>query len=134
MERDPGRKGGRSLQCCCQIDVDSLAAADSVLEEVKEGAEDFCCCWVDRQVHCISNIWFAVLSRQGDQGTTKVGKRISRVVLTVRATGFIQCGRGMLRQRLPEHAMPTLDGGCVKPVAKTFERALDMRFPTFVVS
>ena len=58
-----------------------------------------------------------VAARQGDQGTTKVGKRISRVVLTVRATGFIQCGRGMLRQCLPEQAMPTLDGGCVKPVA-----------------
>ena len=51
------------------------------------------------------------MSRQGDQGTTKVGKRISRVVLTVWATGFIQCGRGMLMQRLPEHATPTLDGG-----------------------
>ena len=70
---------------------------------------------------------------QGDQGTTKVGKHISRVVLTVRATGFIQCGRGMLRQHLPEHATPTLDSGCVKPVSETFERALDMRFPTFVV-
>ena len=40
---------------------------------------------------------------------------------------------GMLRQHLPEYATPTLDGGCVKPVAETFERALDMRFPTFVV-
>ena len=46
----------------------------------------------------------------------------------------IQCGRGMLRQRLPEHATPPLDGGCMKPVSETFERALDMRFPTFVVS
>ena len=71
--------------------------------------------------------------RQGDQGTMKVGKHISRVVLTVRATGFIQCGRGMLRQHLSEHATPTLDGGCMKPVAETYERALDMRFPTFVV-
>ena len=74
------------------------------------------------------------IDRQGDQGTMKVGKRISRVVLTVWATGFIQCWRGMLGQHLPEHATPTLDGGCVKPVAETFERALDMRFPTFVVS
>ena len=74
------------------------------------------------------------ISRQGDQETTKVGKRISRPLSKVSATGFIQCGRGMLRQRLPEHAMPTLDGGCVKLVAETFERALDMRFPTFVVS
>ena len=52
-----------------------------------------------------------VAARQGDQGTTKVGKRISRVVLTVWATGFIQCGRGMLRQHLPVLATPTLDGG-----------------------
>ena len=44
-------------------------------------------------------------TKQGDQGTTKVGKHISRVVSTVRATGFIQGGRGMLRQCLPEHAM-----------------------------
>ena len=75
-------------------------------------------------------------SHQGDQDTTKVGKRISfKIALSkVSVTGFIQCGRGMLRQRLPEHTTPTLDGGCVKPVAETFERALDMRFPTFVVS
>ena len=70
--------------------------------------------------------------RQGDQSTTKVGKHISRVVLTVRATGFIQCGPGMPRQRFLEHDTPTLDGGWAK--AETFERALDMHFPTFVVS
>ena len=45
-------------------------------------------------------------TRQGDQGTTKVGKRISRALSKVSATGFIQCGSGMLRQRLPEHATP----------------------------
>ena len=83
---------------------------------------------------CLSKFTKISTIRQGDQGTTKIGKRISRVVITVRATGFIQCGRGMLRQGLLVHATPTLDGGCVKPVAKTFERALDMRFPTFVVS
>ena len=74
-----------------------------------------------------------VKHRQGDQDTTKVGKRISRALSKVSATGFIQCGRGMLRQPLPEHATPTLDGGCVKPAAETFERALDMRFLTFIV-
>ena len=47
----------------------------------------------------------------------------------------IQCGRGMLRQTLAHWMVDsTLDGGYVKPVAETFERALDKRFPTFVVS
>ena len=86
----------------------------------------------------ISRLIHVILIRgsgqEGDQGTKKVGKRRSRALSKVSATGFIQCGHGMLRQRLPEHATPTLDGGCVKPVAETFERALDMRFPTFIVS
>ena len=37
VERDPGKGRG---SCCCQIDVDSLAA-DSVLEEVEKETEYF---------------------------------------------------------------------------------------------
>ena len=60
--------------------------------------------WVSTAENCQwgmkSSMWSVrhgcLLSRQGEQGTRKVGKHISRVVLTVWATGFIQCGRGML--------------------------------------
>ena len=75
-----------------------------------------------------------IKNRQGDQDTTKVGKRLSRALSKVSATGFtyppssvlstIQCASVCLSMPRP-HWM--------KPVAETFERALDMRFPTFVV-
>ena len=58
------------------------------------------------------NIYGSVVSRQGDQDTTKVGKHISRAlskVLHWLYASTIQCGRSMLRQTLPAHATPTLD-------------------------
>ena len=88
--------------------------------------------------HCHCQYWpflshSPLVTRQGDQGTTKVGKRISRALSKVSATGFtyppssvgVACsGKRCLSMPRPHW---------IKPVARTVKTTLDMRFPTFVV-
>ena len=84
-------------------------------------------------INCEASSVYCFFIRQGDQDTTKVGKRISRALSKVSATGFthppssvgVACS-GKRCQTLPRpHWM--------KPVARTVKTTLDMRFPTFVV-
>ena len=74
-----------------------------------------------------------VASRQGDQDTTKVKKRISRALSKVLATGFTHppSSVGVACSGKPCLIMPRPHW--MKPVAQTVRTTLDMRFPTFVV-
>ena len=74
---------------------------------------------------------FADVIRQGDQDTTKVGKCISRALSKVSAFAHPPSSVGVSCSSKRCLGMP--GPHWMKPVAKTFERALDMRFPTFVV-
>ena len=74
-----------------------------------------------------------ILARQGDQDMTKVGKRISRALSKVSETGFIHPPSGVGVASSDKCCLSMPRPHWMKPVAETFERALDMRFPTFVV-